>query len=141
MQKFARLGASLSDGAYLKLSRRGLNISLKRDTGGRHYVSNLSKRLFHLKHLQEGLSLACQTLQPLAKMQKTNPTDATPSSSKYGQMTTSITNCCGWSTPSRRLGFYTGHLSFSCMRGGGIPERCHEAAELKPLFLVQLFDF
>lgn len=112
MQKFARLGASLSRTEH----------HLKRDAGGRYYVSNLSKRLFHLKHLQEGLSLACQTLQPLAKMQKTNPTDATPSSSKYGQMTTSITNCCGWSTPSRRLGSYTGHLSFSCMRGGVILE-------------------
>ena len=49
--------------------------------------------------------------------------------------------CCGWSTLSRRLGPHTEHLRFSCMRGGGILEWCHEATDLKPLSLVQFFDF
>lgn len=38
-----------TDRAYLKPSGRGLNISLKRDAEGRHFISNLSKRLFSLK--------------------------------------------------------------------------------------------
>ena len=49
--------------------------------------------------------------------------------------------CCRWLTPSRRLGPHTGHLSFSCMRGGGILQRCHEATELKPLSLIQFSIF
>ena len=39
------------------------------------------------------------------------------------------------------LGFPCGTSSFSCMRGGGILERCHEATKLKPLYLLQIFDF
>ena len=49
--------------------------------------------------------------------------------------------CCDRSTPGRHLGPYTGHLSFSCMLGGVILERCHEATELKPLYPVQFLDF
>ena len=34
-----------------------------------------------------------------------------------------------------------GTLQFLCMRGGGILERCYEAAEFKPLYHVQFFRF
>ena len=56
---------------------------------------------FHLKHLQKRLQFACQTPQLLAKMQKTNPTNATPSSSEDGGMTTSTTNGDSNSNSSR----------------------------------------
>ena len=39
------------------------------------------------------------------------------------------------------LGFPCGTSSFSCMRGGGILERCHENLLLKPLYLLHFLDF
>ena len=43
--------------------------------------------------------------------------------------------------PVVALGPHTEHLCFSYMRGGGILERCHEATELKPLYLVHFSIF
>lgn len=76
----------------LRLRRRGLRNSLKRDVGWKNFISSLSKPLFSRAKPATGCVIGESDSTVTHEDAKTNPTDTTPSFSEHGRMTTAITD-------------------------------------------------